>query len=131
MKKLLSILFNHERYQSISVILVAIMLIFMSSCSPKCRSILNPEIQITRIELDGEIALLQSRINSELDNLEQQEAVRSLLINLAQSYAVTGGFNPLSALTGAIALLGTGAVIDNTRKRKEIKKLCDCTNQAA
>lgn len=123
MKKLLSTLFNHERYQSISIILCAIMLCFMASCTPKCHSILDPSKQITQTELEGEIALLQSRIDVEIETLEQQEAVRTLLLSLAQTYVVGGGFNPMSALTGVIALLGTGAVIDNTRKRKEIKKL--------
>lgn len=123
MKKSLSELFNHERYQTIAVILTITMLIWMMSCSPKCHSILEPGKQITRIELDGEVALLQSRIDNELQNLEQQKAIRTLLLSLAQGYATTGGFNPVSALTGVLALLGTGAVIDNTRKRKEIKKL--------
>lgn len=123
MKKLLTTLFNHERYQSVAVILTACLLIWMSACQPKCHSLIDPTKQITRTELDAEITLLQSRIDSEFENLEQQEAIRTLLLNLAQTYAVGGGFSPLSALTGAIALLGTGAVIDNTRKRKEIKKL--------
>ena len=130
MKKLLSALFNHERYQSIAVVCVAVFLVFMYSCRPKCRSIFDPARQITREELNGEVALLQSRINNELDNLEQQEAIRTLLLSLAQNYAATGVFNPLSALTGAIALLGTGAVIDNARKRKEIKKLLTYTTES-
>lgn len=122
MKKLLNELFNHERYQTISIILTVIFLLLMYSCRPQCNSILDPSKKITREELNGEIALLQSRIDSELKNIEQQEAIRTLLLSLAQNYAATGVFNPLSALTGAIALLGTGAVIDNARKRRDLKK---------
>jgi len=121
MKNLLLIFFNHERYQTISVICVIVFLIFMMSCSPKCHSILDPSKRITKIQLDGEIALLQSRIDNELRSLEQQEALQTLFLSLAQSYAATGVINPMSALTGALALLSTGAVIDNARKRKEIK----------
>jgi len=129
-KKLLSILFNHERYQTISVICVLVFLIFMFSCSPKCHSILEPSKRITKIELDGEITLLQARIDNELRSLEQQEAIQTLFLSLAQSYVATGVINPASAVTGALALLSTGAVIDNARKRREIKKLCSCADKS-
>ena len=122
-KNLLLTLFNHERYQTISVLLCTVMLVWMSSCSPKCHSLLDPTKEITKTELDGEVSYLQSRIDAEIESLEQQEAIRTLLLSLAQSYVTTGTFSPLSALTGAIALLGTGAVVDNVRKRRDIKKL--------
>lgn len=123
LKKTLKNLFNHERYQTLSVIAAGGMLLWMLSCQPMANSLLDPTKKVTQVELEGEIALLQSRIDKELQSLEQQAAIRNLLLNLAQTYATTGTFNPLSALTGAIALLATGAVIDNGRKRREIKKL--------
>lgn len=128
MKKLLSTLFNNERYQTIGILLAACFLLWVCSCSPKCNSILDPTRTITKTELQGEVALLQSRINSELENLAQQEAIRTLLLSLAQTYTVTGAFNPMSALTGVIALVGAGGIIDNARKRKEIKKLTALTS---
>lgn len=123
MKKLLLTLFNHERYQSLSIIAACCVLVWMSSCSPKCGSILEPGKQITRTELDGEIALLQSRIDTELKNLEQQEAIRTLLLNLAKTYTTTGTFDVMSALTACLGLVGTGAVIDNVRKRRDVSRL--------
>jgi len=122
-KKLLSELFNHERYQSISVILAACLLLFMYSCNPKCSSILFPDKKITQAELQGEIGLLQSRIDVATADLEQQQAIRILLIGLANSYAQTGVFSPMSALVGVLGLLGTGAAVDNVRKRKAVKQL--------
>lgn len=123
MKNLLNALFNHERYQTIAVMLCAAMLIWMFSCQPKAHSILDPTKRITRTELNGEVELLTARIDNEMLSLERQEAIRMLLLNLASTYATTGAFNPMSALTGALALFSTGVFIDNSRKRKDIKKL--------
>jgi hypothetical protein len=130
MKNLLKILFNHERYQSISVILCIIMLTFMASCRPRCHSLIEPGKKITAEELQGEVELLNGRIQSEVKSLEQQEAIRTLLLSLAQTSLAAGSFNITSALTGAIALLGTGAFIDNTRKRKAIRTLEAVSNPA-
>ena len=123
MKKLLKQLFNHERYQSISIILTITFMIFLSACEPTCHSLIDPAKKITRIELDGEVALIQARVDTELKDLEQQAAIRALLISLATQYASSGTFPIGTALTGAIALLGTGAVIDNFRKRADVSKL--------
>ncbi len=123
MKKLLSTLFNHERYQTISILLAAGLLLWMTSCTPKLKSILEPGRVITQTELQGEVALIQSRIDSGLENIAQQEAVRTLLLSLAQAYTVAGTFNPMSALTGVLALVSAGGIIDNTRKRRIIKRL--------
>ena len=123
MKKFLKTILNHERYQSIAVVACVVMIIFMSSCRPKCNSLLTPNQKITAEELQGEIELLNGKIQSEVKSLEQQEAIRTLLLSLAQTSIAAGSFNITSALTGAIALLGTGAFIDNTRKRKTIKTL--------
>lgn len=129
LKNLLRFLFNHERYQTVSVILCVIMLSFMLSCQPKCNSLITPGKKITSEELQGEVDLLNSRIQSEIKSLEQQEAIRTLLLSLAQTSISAGSFNITSALTGAIALLGAGAFIDNTRKRKTIKTLCVKTTE--
>lgn len=123
MKKLLKLLFNHERYQSISIILTVLFLIFLSACEPTCHSLLDPAKKITRTELNGEIDLIQARIDTELKDLEQQAAIRQLLISLASQYATSGTFPIGTAITGAIAMLGTGAVIDNFRKRKDVSVL--------
>lgn len=123
MNEFLKTLFNHERYQTISIILTAIFLIFLSACEPRCHSLIDPQKKITRTELNGEIELLQSRIDSELQDLEQQEAIRTLLLSLANQYVATGAFPVIPAITGAITLLGAGAVVDNVRKRKDVAKL--------
>ena len=123
MRKLLLALFNHERYQTLSVIAVAILVITLSSCTPKCHSILTPTKQINQLELEAEVEILNAKIQTEFESLEQQAKLKQLLFDTAKVSIATGSFDPMSAATAVIGLLGGGAMIDNARKRKIIKQL--------
>ena len=123
MKKLLLTLFNHERYQSISVIVCSLLLLFFYGCEPKCNSIIQPNLQITRAELDMEVESIIAKANIGYSSLEQKEELRQLLFEQALTAASTGTVNPIAIITSVGALLGLGATVDNIRKRKEIKKL--------
>lgn len=123
MNKLIDILFNHERYQTIATIICAILLICFYGCEVKCKSILNPTEKVTRAELDVEIEALIAKANAGYASLEQQEKLRDILFQQAMSSASTGIFNPIALITSCAGLLGVGATVDNVRKRKEIKRL--------
>lgn len=123
MKKLLSTLFNHERYQTISIIVCGLLLLFFYGCEPKCKSITQPNLHVTRAELDIEVESIIAKANIGYASLEQQEELRQLLFQQALAAASTGTVNPLSLFTSVGILLGVGATVDNVRKRKEIKRL--------
>jgi len=123
MKNLLLTLFNHERYQSVSIITCAVLLLFFYGCEPKCKSIINPNTQSSRSELDAEIEILVSRANSGYASLEQQEQLRQLLFEQTIASATSGTVNPVALMTSIGAILGLGATVDNVRKRKEIKRI--------
>lgn len=123
MKKLLETLFNHERYQTISIIVCSLLLLYFYGCEPKCKSITSPDTNVTRAELDIEVEQIIARANIGYASLEQQEKLRQLLFQQALAAASTGTVNPLSLFTSVGILLGVGATVDNVRKRKEIKRL--------
>jgi len=123
MGKLLNTLFNHERYQTISIIVSALLLLFFYGCEPKCKSIYNPAENVTRAELDIEIDMLIGKANAGYASLESQEELRKLLFEQALTAASTGTVNPIALLTSIGAILGVGATVDNVRKRKEIKRI--------
>jgi len=123
MKNLLSTLFNHERYQTISVIACALLLIWFYGCEPMCESTLFPGTKISRAELDSEIDIFITKVNTGYATLEQKEQLRQLLFEQALQSAATGAFNPIALMTSVGAILGLGATADNIRKRKEIKRL--------
>lgn len=123
MKKLLDTLFNHERYQTISLLIATGLLLWFLGCEPKCKSLIDPTQRITRGELDIEIEILISKANLEYASLEQQEKLRDFLLQQALTSASTGTVNPIALMTSVAALLGLGATADNVRKRKVIKRL--------
>jgi len=123
MKNLLLTLFNHERYQTISIIVSALLLIGFYGCEPRCKSIINPAETVSRAELDIEIDTVIAKANAGYASLESQEELRQLLFEQSIKAASTGTFNPIAVMTSIGAILGLGATVDNVRKRKVIKKL--------
>lgn len=123
MKDFLKNLFNHERYQVISILLAAGLLIYFYGCQPKVPSIINPNNEISRAELDIEVENFIARANFGYASLTQQEALRQMLFEQAMIAASTGAFNPVAMMTSVGAILGIGATVDNVRKRKRIKVL--------
>lgn len=123
MKKLLNTLFNHERYQSVSVIVVGSLLIWFYGCESSVESIVTPEKKVTRAELRIEIESLIAMTDLRRIDLDKQDEIKSLLLKNALLIASGGAVNPVGVVTALAAVLGIGAAADNVRKRKEIKKL--------
>lgn len=122
-KKLLSTLFNHERYQTIAGLLACAAIIWFYGCESKVSSLSTPEKQITRAELQTELETLLSSAEIRFAQLDQQDLLKQTLAEQAFLIAQTGAINPLGIATAIMALFGVGATVDNIRKRKEIKIL--------
>jgi hypothetical protein len=123
MNKLILTLFNHERYQSISVIIACAVLLFCFGCSPKCTSLLNPEVKVTETELQGEIALLQSRADAAQMSIDQQKNLQKFLTEQAAIFAAGTPINAVGLFSGIAGILGVGAITDNVRKRIAVRDL--------
>ena len=123
MKKLVLTVFNHERYQTVSIIVASLLLLYFFGCEPKCKSITNPSTTVTRAELDIEIDILIAKANAGYASIESQEELRDLLFQQTIMAAAGGTINPVALLTSIGAILGLGATVDNVRKRKVIRKL--------
>jgi len=117
-----------EMFTIIAAILLLTGLGFSGCWRPQCNSLITPGKKISRTELIGEAQLLQSRIDSELEGLEAQEQLISLLGSLADSYTATGQISLLSIITGGLAVFGAGTLTDNLRKRSQLSRLNGTTN---
>jgi len=121
MKKILSELFNHERYMSISVLLVIACLFWFYGCQPKVVSLQDPTRKVCREELQAEVDYFIANAEFRFKELDRQQAAIQSLTDQLAVMSETGTINPLGIL-GVIGILsGTGATIDNVRKRKVIK----------
>ncbi len=123
MKKLLSTLFNHERYQSISVLVAIILLSIWWGCEPKSPSIRNPKLKVTRAQLESELDSIIVQVQNSVDDMDRQEKVLDFLFRQALIIGQTGAINPIAILTSLGTILGIGAGVDNVRNRKKIKTL--------
>jgi hypothetical protein len=117
------LLFNHERYQSISVIICIVLLAVCYGCQSKIESLVSPGKQITREELDIELTALIATAEVRYNRLDQQDELKQALYQIGSLTAQTGSFNPQGLVTTLFSILGVGAITDNVRKRLEIKKL--------
>lgn len=123
MNEIFNKLFNHERYQTISILIIAAGLVFLYSCESKVRSLTDPTIKVNRIELESELEAIVKSAEFKFADLERQEALKDLLFEQSLIAASSGTINPIALLTTIGTIFGAGATIDNIRKRKEIKVL--------
>jgi len=123
MKKLLLALFNHERYQTISIIFSLLLLVVWLGCDPKASSIRNPAIKLNRTQLQAELDGIIAQVQNSVTDMNKQEELLNYLFQQSVIIGQTGAVNPIGILVGLGGILGIGAGIDNARKRKTIKTL--------
>ena len=123
MKKLLTTLFNHNRYQSISIIISISLLVIWLGCEPKAKSIRNPALLINRAQMKAELDSIIIQVQNSVDEMDRREKVLNYLFQQALIVAESGTVNPIGILTSLGAILGIGAGVDNVRNRKKIKTL--------
>jgi len=123
MKKLLVNLFNHNRYQTISILSVLLLLSIWLGCEPKAQSIRNPSQKINRAQLESELDSIIVQVQNSVDDMDRKERILNYLFQQALIVAESGTVNPVGILTSLGAILGLGAGVDNVRNRKKIKTL--------
>lgn len=123
MKTLLDKLFNHERYQTIAIVITIGLLVFFYGCPSSTPSLFAPERRVTRHELQAELDMLLIKAQQGFAHIEQQESIKNLIFEQALIAVQTGTINPIAVFTSIAAIIGIGATVDNARKRKEIKSL--------
>lgn len=123
MKNFLKTIFNHERYQSIAVILIAALLIWTYGCPSKVDSLRSPGNRLTRTEFEIEVTSLLATAEVRLLDLDRQDNIKRLIYNNLLLTAQSGQFNLIGLVAAAATTLGIGATVDNVRKRRELKDL--------
>lgn len=121
-KKILTFL-NHERYQVVAGVFCLFIIFIVVSCRSKTQSILHPEKKITRAELIAEIEFVNKIAESRLDELDNDSRLLSLILEQSLLLAETGGLNLNGLIPLVFSVFGVGAVVDNARKRRDIKRL--------
>jgi len=104
-----------------AMILAVVAIALLGGCQVTAPSLLNPEIKISRAELEIELQQLLSKAEMRFREIDQQEQFKRELLNHALLIGQSGQVNLVGLIPIALSLLGAGAVADNVRKQKVIR----------
>ncbi len=114
-------LFNHERYQTIAILISTMLLLWCYACESKVTSLKSPDRQVTRKELRAELDYLLAEADYRFDKLDQIDAFKQTVFEHMLLWSQTGTINPMGVIASLLAVLGVGATVDNVRKRADLK----------
>lgn len=114
---------NHERYQVIAVIVCLVIIITGLCCESQTRSITNPAQKVTRAQLNAELDKMLIDIDQRYADLDRQDELKAVLYEHLMLWSAAGTFNPAALVPLLASVLGVGAIADNVRKRRDIKRL--------
>lgn len=122
MKNWLLKLLNHERYTAIGIGVSALLIIWIGACESRVRSINHPNLKYTRQQLQVEVDNYVAQAQYKFHQLDQQDAIKKLLLQNAMLVSQGGTFNPYAIIPSIAAILGIGATVDRVRSVKSKKK---------
>lgn len=124
--------YNHNQGMFAAILLTIVSLVWIYGCESRVSSIIEPQKQITRGELNLELEQESTRLQNELVILQKQAELRFVkldkddeikrqLMEFGSLAAAGGGVNPAGVLGLLTGILGVGAIVDNRIKDKVIK----------
>ncbi len=105
----------------IAIVAVVVVVGLFNGCQVTAPSLLDPNIKVTRGELEIELQTLLDKAELRFSQINRQEQFRRELLNHALVISSSGTVNLYGLIPIALSLLGAGAVADNVRKRKVIR----------
>ena len=100
--------------------IVCVLLLVWSGCDVMTESPFSDE-PVTRSELDAEVQMYVVKVQSAVEDLDKQDAMRKALLEAGWAIAQGGAVDPIGLGFTLAGILGLGAVIDNKRKDTVIK----------
>jgi len=91
-------------------------------CEPTTRSLLTPNLKVTRNQLQIELESIKRDFELRSANLEEQERLRQFILQNALMIAQQGTINPIGLLTGLAAFYGVGSATNSVVKSVKTKK---------
>ena len=112
---------KHNHMLVHGIICSVIILLAITGCEPKTRSLLNKNRKVTRAELNIELDTLLSTAELRTRDLDRQEQLRDLIFQSALQVTQGGQLSIPGLLLALGNIVGIGAIIDNRRKDSIIK----------
>jgi hypothetical protein len=106
-----------------ALIVVCVMVFYQYGCESKVKSLFNDNHYVTRAELEIELDRFVETANYRLLQLDQQDAVRNMILQNAVLLAQGQPLNPIGLITGFAGIYGIGSAVSNIKKRVAITKV--------
>lgn len=111
----------------VAMLVVSVLLLFCMSCPPTTKSLLVNGKKVTRPELQLELDTIIATAQVRKADLDQQQAIRDIILKNALIMVEAGAFNPLGMATALFAFYGIGNAANQARNavKKKAKKPVD------
>lgn len=126
MKKLLKFC-NDNHWFIIATVVLGIGFFWLYGCQSTVPSMIDGKKQITRAELELESDFLIGQIRVKMENLDQQDEIKRLILDQAAIFGQTGTFNPLGLLNSIISI---GAISFGLNRNQKLNAALKTTKKA-
>lgn len=92
--------------KSTALIVLTLLLFWGYACKPQATSLINPEIKVTRPELQIELQSIIATAEFRLADLDKQQAFQDIIFKNATLIIETGTLNPAGIITLMAGLYG-------------------------
>lgn len=117
--------FNDNHWLLIFGAICLLAFFWLYGCESHVKSIIEPDKEVTRAELENEVNNIMAIAQTKLIDLDKQDEVRQLILDKAALFATTGTFNPTGLLNLLISIGAIGTTLDSRRKLKVSNKKVD------
>lgn len=114
---------RHHKGTCIALIVMGLLATWAYGCKTTIPSPINPQVSVTRTELELEAEQTIARFEQAFKDLEKKELFKQKLFEIGIAFAQTGTIDPIGAGVTLLGILGVGAMVDNSKKNSLIKVL--------
>lgn len=121
MEKIIAFIKEHP-LKFVAFLLIVLLLVFTYGCEPKVTSVVDPPRQVNKFELEAEVNLVITQFENKFESIAKQEEFKRAVFAAALEMFQTGTVNPVGVAVTLGGILGFGALGDDVRLRRRIKR---------
>ena len=112
---------NTNHWVLLGFVFCAGLIFWIYGCQSETKSLVDPERQVSRDELQLELNNYIGLAKIRFADLDRQDELKAVLLDNAALFAQTGTVNPYGILTTLVSVAAVGFGLDRNRKLKDLK----------
>jgi hypothetical protein len=112
---------RHNQGLAVAIIVIIAVGIWMFGCESKVQSPFNPNVRVSRVELQAEWELYAKKVDLAVQDLDKQDLFKQKLTEIGIAFAQGSTIDPIGAGITLLGVLGVGVIVDNKKKDSVIK----------